>query len=723
MSDVLERPSTLQIRAMLQEMVRKDLLGPAGGPDEIIDESNVRGRYIVGMLAPKGQSLLPDENDQLAVDGSDEEDGKTASPIPQAASMLPSAIGLTFSVAEHTPALQITARWGKYRRVEMDITALGRSEDEFDGDEEIEDEPSPESDQLEPEGAGETRRVWKRTQVEAVSDPFPLQEGYLKPWSPDPDSPDVYVRALARKRGHVWTVTLFLINAQSEPQSNKDEAWVFQPELAVRAPDGVPVFIKRALPDELRNDHPEDRAVEMLYRRELEFAVGHGVAVSASLADGRWDRAVEVRTEIIPTHEVEQMAPPSAEELPLLAGAILDMGALAEIPEGGFAAALDPLTEAYAAWIDDLDNRLSPPSPDLLAYQPDAAAAIESCRKSLDRIREGISLLDSNPQAAQAFRFANRAMALQRIHTIFSQAVRRDEEPDLAQIDMPKNRSWRPFQLAFVLLNLPGLVDPTHPDRSHPTSAKADLLWFPTGGGKTEAYLGVAAFTMAIRRLQGELGGLSGGAGVSVLMRYTLRLLTLQQFQRAAALICACEVIRREDEQTWGPEPFRIGLWVGRRSTPNWTKESDEAIRRVRNTASEYRGGMGTPAQLTNCPWCGQKIYPGRDIEVDLYPQGSARTLQYCSDPQGTCPFSRRGSPKEGLPILVVDEEIYRRLPALLIATVDKFAQMPWKGETQMLFGRVDGRCPRHGYRSPEIEDKNSHPRQGAVPGSMSRIV
>jgi hypothetical protein len=717
MTDVLEQPSSLQLRAMLQDMVRKDLLGPAGGPDEIIDESNVRGRYIVGMLAPKGQSMLPDENDQLAHDGSDEQDGKSAAPIPQAASMLPSAIGLTFTVAEDTPALQITVRWGKYRRVEMDIKALGSSADESGEENAVDDEYLPEADEAEPEAGSETRRVWKRIPVEAASDPFPLDDGYLKPWSPDPDNPDIYVRTLVRKRDHAWTITTFLINAQSEPQSNKDEAWVFQPELVVRAPDGAPVFIKRNLPAELRNDHPEDRAIEMLYRQKLEFAVGHGVAASAELAAGHWDRAVKVRTEIIPTHEVEQMAPPTAEDIPLLAKAVLDMGTLAETQQGGFSAALDPLTEAYAAWIADLENRLSSPAPDLQAYQSDAAAAVDDCRKSLARIREGIALLDNDPLAAQAFRFANRAMALQRVHTIFSQAVRRGEEPDLAAIDVPGSRSWRPFQLAFILLNLPGLVDPTHPDRSHPTSAKADLLWFPTGGGKTEAYLGVAAFTMAIRRLQGELGGLSGGAGVSVLMRYTLRLLTLQQFQRAAALICACEVIRREDQKTWGAEPFRIGLWVGRRSTPNWTKESEEAVKRVRNTASDYRGGMGTPAQLTNCPWCGQPIRPGRDIEIDSYPQGSARTIQYCSDPQGNCPFSRKGSPREGLPILVVDEEIYRRLPALLIATVDKFAQMPWKGETQMLFGRVDARCPRHGYRSPEIEDSDSHPKRGSTPG------
>ena len=134
--------------------------------------------------------------------------------------------------------------------------------------------------------------------------------------------------------------------------------------------------------------------------------------------------------------------------------------------------------------------------------------------------------------------------------------------------------SWRPFQLAFILLNLPALTDPAHPERrSGGGGALVDLLFFPTGGGKTEAYLGLAAYTFAIRRLQGVVGSgadaRNGGDGVAVLMRYTLRLLTLQQFQRASALICACETIRREvlaaGDKRWGTTPFRIGLWVGQR--------------------------------------------------------------------------------------------------------------------------------------------------------------
>jgi len=197
-------------------------------------------------------------------------------------------------------------------------------------------------------------------------------------------------------------------------------------------------------------------------------------------------------------------------------------------------------------------------------------------------------------------------------------------------------------------------------------------------------------------------------------MRYTLRLLTIQQFQRATALICACESIRRKalekGDQRWGSSPFRIGLWVGRRTTPNRTEDAAEAIKQSRG--NQYSGsGIGTPYQLTSCPMCGSAIDAGRHLETRTYPHGSGRTLTFCSDKTGQCLFSRRQAPDEGLPVVVVDEEIYRRLPTLLIATVDKFAQMPWKGEVQMLFGQVNGFCARHGFKSPEAEDSTSHPK------------
>ena len=696
MSDALVTSSPLKLRTELEDMVLKDLLGPAGGPTEIVEEDVVRRRYILGMLGPKGQSALPDEGDPLAVGGAGtDQDGKPASPVAPTASMLPSSFGLTFSVGGEVEAIQVMARWGYYRRVTQ-----------TDKD-------------------GETKRVWQRTPLEGVSAPIPLKPGRTAPWYPDPNNDKVYVQGLVRRRDATWTITLFLINAQTEPKLNKDEAWLFQPELIVRAPDQASIFVKRQLPSGLSIADKEDRVMSMLYRRQIEFAVGHGVAVQAVQQPGEWERAYELRTCVVPAYEVERMDAPTSDDIPVLADVVLDMKALAETADVAFAAALQPLADAYETWIIDQEARLSNPTVDLAPYQLDAEDTLRQCRVTLARIRAGIDLLGRDPQAAEAFRFANRAMWQQRVRTRYAREARQAVgKIDLETIDVPRQRSWYPFQLAFVLLNLPGLVDPTHPDRSHPTEALADLLWFPTGGGKTEAYLGVAAFTLAIRRLQGDLGGYSGQAGVAVLMRYTLRLLTLQQFQRATALMCACELIRREDPAKWGPEPFRIGLWVGQRSTPNWTKDAAEAIKQDRDLGwGSGLGGKGTPAQLTNCPWCGQPIKPGRDIVVDLPDSGRGRTLQFCGDPLGQCPFSRKQSPEEGLPILVVDEEIYRRLPALLIATVDKFAQMPWKGETQMLFGRVDGYCPRHGYRSPEIEDSNSHPKRGALPACSTQPI
>lgn len=693
MSKLENTATPLDLRTQLHQMVVADLLGPAGGSTEELDEDSVRSRYIVGLLAPRGQSALPDEQDELALGGGTEtQDGKPASAPAPLPAMLPSSIGLTCSLTPETTTVQVTVRWGQYSRT--------RSE-------------SLKNDK------GESKLIWLRRPIEATSQPISLKVGKIERWVPDPDYPEVYVTGLVRRYEGAWSLTLFLVNGQTEPKQRKDEAWLFQPELIVRTPDGAPVFIKRPLNIQQPNKEPEALAMEMTYRRQVEFAVGHGIGVQAEKAPSEWARAVEIRTSVIPVYEVEQVDAPRAIEIPALASVVLDMQVLANLQGDGFESALGPLADAYEVWITEQDTRLDPPDPDLAPYSQSARSALDSCRGTLRRIRDGLNLLKTDPNAAEAFRFANRAMASQRVRTLYTAKVRQNPESPakLEDFDIPTNRSWRPFQLAFLLLNIPALVDPAHPDRVNPTHAKADLLWFPTGGGKTEAYLGVAAFTMALRRLQGEIGGYSGEGGVAVLMRYTLRLLTLQQFQRATALICAMELIRRAEEARWGKEPFRIGLWVGQRSTPNRTKDAAESIRQKHGMYTGI-GGRGTPLQLTNCPWCGKPL-SANNVTVEVYERGRGRTFQHCSDPLGQCEFSLRQSPDEGLPIVVVDEEIYRRLPALLIATVDKFAQMPWKGETQMLFGKVTGKCPRHGYRSPELEDSDSHP---AIKGLESKF-
>ena len=293
----------------------------------------------------------------------------------------------------------------------------------------------------------------------------------------------------------------------------------------------------------------------------------------------------------------------------------------------------------------------------------------------------------------------------------------------MGTIDIAENRSWYPFQLAFILLNLPGITKFDHPERSEAPEAVADLLWFPTGGGKTEAYLGLTAYTLGLRRLQGTVEGRSGENGVAVLMRYTLRLLTLQQFQRAAALICACEDIRRtamsNGDNRWGKTPFRIGLWVGGSTTPNWTSDADEAVKAAHGgkPRSGAVGGVGIAAPTDELPLVRHEDRPGKHIKVEKYSEGACRTLIYCGAKFGQCKFSMKEAPGEGLPVMVVDEEIYRRLPSLLIATVDKFAQMPWNGAVQMLFGQVDGYCERHGFRSPDLADASKNWRSTAFTG------
>jgi hypothetical protein len=687
-------PSSRDIRSELIQAVLLDLLGPVCGPEEELDERNVRDRYLVGMLAPKRQELSPEEFDELAQGGvGSGEDGTPDFTAPPARTMFPSSFGMTFCVDIEAEALQITARWGQYIRVRSESLA---------------------------KESGELKLVWKRTPKEGISRPMPLQAGRFI-WKPDPELPEVYVQGLVRPRGDHWSVTLFLVNGQQEPKKLRDQAWLFQPELIVECPAGKPVFHRRASVREPGKldllSYAEDQEMAMLYRHCVEFAVGHGVSVQAEPCPGQCDRAARLRTTVVPRYEVARVTPPTPAELPMLQGVPLDMKVLAETPTRDLPGKLNLLAEAYRDWITHEREKLD--NPDMAAYRKEGEAALARCEEALTRISSGISLLAEDEKAAEAFRFANRAMWLQRIHTIYALARRRGDNADLAVLDAdPNNHRWYPFQLAFILLNLPGITRLDHSERAGETDAVADLLWFPTGGGKSEAYLGLSAYAVGLRRLQGTVAGRNGEPGVAVLMRYTLRLLTIQQFQRAAALICACETIRREDPKKWGQTPFRIGLWVGQRTTPNTTDGAAEAVKQEHGHG-KYKGpvgGGGSPAQLTNCPWCGSRIHPGRDIKVEAYQRGRGRTLTFCSDLKGECPFSPRKSPDEGLPVLVVDEEVYRLLPSLLIATVDKFAQMPWNGKVGMLFGQVDGSCPRHGFCSPELACGESHPKKDKWP-------
>ena len=188
----------------------------------------------------------------------------------------------------------------------------------------------------------------------------------------------------------------------------------------------------------------------------------------------------------------------------MVSSGLLDMLRLAALEKDALVEALNVLTKDYADWIDGQRARIGN---DVVGYDVQSHGAMKRCQEIYERLQEGISTLKSDERALVAFRFANQAMATQRVRSMYALAMRRGEEVTVDDFDEVKNRSWRPFQLAFLLLSIPSLANPNHPDRVKPVEAYADLLWFPTGGGKTEAYLGVAAFTMAIRRMQGNLGG------------------------------------------------------------------------------------------------------------------------------------------------------------------------------------------------------------------------
>jgi len=731
------QPTPTELREELEVMLVADLLGPAGGEDEELpsDRSErIRDRYLVGALAPRSTiGLDPERSDEPVVEGDVAPDlpGETpeADHAAAKATMFPSSVGLSCVVVPEVHELVLAAIWGQYLKEvrEPEMTGTGNG---------LEASPGRAEAVVGP------RRVWKRHPVTGEVT-IPLREGPIGPLPVVPGQPGVVVRGRVSKRDGFSLISVFLVNEQEAIDRNSDEQWLFQAGFSLAAPIGegsrpVAAFVGRevAIPSERGfadsfDAEDEVALLDMQYRKHVEFATGHSTVVHAVLAgpnDGPSDptRAYRLETRVIPTFEVPRTEAPTAAEEPILAAAVLDMATLATTPQVDLRPALEPLVDAYEAWIDRQARRVGDPDSRLGGHEAATEMALATARATVARLRSGIDVLENDPNAAEAFQFANEAMWKQRIHTDVTEK-RPADDPDfdlnaaLQSADKAPNRSWRPFQLAFILLNIPALTNPAHPERLH-ESGLVDLLFFPTGGGKTEAYLGLTAFTLAIRRLQGTVAG-HDGEGVAVLMRYTLRLLTSNQFSRASALICACEVIRRERVDTdprWGQTPFRIGLWVGSALAPNRSKDSQAALEDLR-AGKRVRGSQ--PVQLTACPWCGRRLDPGADARYD---PDRWRTLVFCGDPLGQCPFTEGASDREGLPVLTVDEEIYRLLPALLISTADKWAQLPLKGPLHLLFGRASRRCERHGYRSAELDvtpdrsESESHRKTAQLPAAST---
>lgn len=469
------------------------------------------------------------------------------------------------------------------------------------------------------------------------------------------------------------TVSLVLVNhyrggADAPPAFN---AAFFQVRLSVTEASGAPVF------------HPIDRAggvsndeelsiLDMLYREKRSFALGHGC--SGGWTTDSYDKTLAIRvwSDFLPRCDIKPVIP--REKALFTSQFNLSMRALSgEISEDALIESLTTLTDDYEKWILSRESQK-----DNLAeeYQKAAAQNIDKCWTCLKRVKEGISYLSSNADAMLAFKLANRAMLIQQVRTRFQ----KDIDPDTIYSDLPddyyisgdQDPKWRPFQLAFVLMNIACCADDEHPDRNI-----CDLIWFPTGGGKTEAYLGLAAFCVCLRRLNK-----TEDRGVAVLMRYTLRLLTAQQFQRAAALITALESLRldRYLNADLGMEPISIGLWVGMGLSPNRRKDAVKRLNELITTS-----GAQNPFQLLRCPWCRSSLEKSGKLGYRKEPisvGGEDTVIFRCSN--SGCRWHDSSS---RLPVVVIDDDIYECPPTLLLGTVDKFAQLAWVPETGRLFG------------------------------------
>ena len=662
------------VRERLLDALKVDLLGPEA-PDEVLLQPPST-RYLIGMLAPRGTRLSPseDEGTDSTIDGN--EDQESGPRVSQ--QLAPSSIGLSFIVGTECGSVNVRANWGEYERV----VRLGGT-----------DVDPQQAGDIDPDGDPEETATTKHREYEWHRVPFDvaIEISLSERRGREEISEGASLQWIAETLEGLVVVSVFLVNSLPAPDDRRPpvEDWLYQPELSITG-DGA-VFLSRQLPRDFPDVDPDIAVADLIYRRRQEFAVGHSVAVGWESETEDTTRATRVYTNVIPSREVHTVRGPN--DLPPLS---MDELGRADSPEQ-IVSHLSPLLEAYAEWIDHRKLEVDGiPSPD----DEVARELIKDQKHSLERMRSGLECL-AERRVFEAFRFANRAMAMQRRTTV--RVLRRRRGEDVPTEDrIPAE--WRPFQIGFILQALTSLVRPSHPDRE-----VADLLWYPTGGGKTEAYLGLTAFTFALRRLQVGDDGYDRSAGTAVLMRYTLRLLTIQQFQRALTLVCACEVLRLEDIEKWGEERFTIGLWVGQSVTPNSYADSKRALEDLKQNRPVFRT---SPYQILHCPWCGENITHEQYVAND----DLERTLIKCH--ARGCPFGVLNS-EFGIPALVVDQEIYREPPSLILATVDKFAQMAWNGRIRSLFGRVDRHCPRHGYVGQGEAHPSRHRETAGLPAAV----
>lgn len=497
----------------------------------------------------------------------------------------------------------------------------------------------------------------------------------------------------------IWSVTVMLVNELEEVPAKANHC-IFQSCIEINTHNNCFSFVESNPNPDIHLMDEEECSLELLYRHKKIYGTGLGTSVD-------WDIDEQgkgsVWNDFFPIEEIPAMNF-SLPKNKVITNNELSMKYLSDlnsIDKDTKISSMYNLVDLYKSWVVDLEKTAS-----LLdtKYISAASKNIAECRRAYERMYAGIKTLKENETAYKAFLLANRAMFMQRVHiTMQSDMAKKsadrypeDEEISdwLRNVDYYKEDDagcrWRPFQIAFLLMDINSIVYDESPERNI-----VDLIWFPTGGGKTEAYLGLTAFAIFYRRLTHS----KEAAGTTVIMRYTLRLLAAQQFTRAATLICACEYIRQQCEKkhrkypiySLGKEPISIGLWIGGTHIPNRNEGKNSAsyhLEKLKNVSKHYyvrsEKERHNKFQVLKCPWCGTKMVKD-DRNNKLvgewgYNMGSGKHF-YMFCPQEDCDFTNK------LPIQIIDDELYRNPPTLLFGTVDKFAMMPWDGRIGAFFG------------------------------------
>lgn len=623
-------------RTRLVDWVRQQLIGPtkpaANGQD-------LRGvlpteRFPCGALYPTsqwGEGIDPASEDVDEAEGVTEVAGESlAEPAVVRRYIPPSSLGFSFYIEGKEIRFQVMSRAVRYERTERD--ERGQFKNDWTrrelvsgqgGDEEFENISCPGKDQRQ-----SFFNLFDKARV------------------------DVQWRHFADG----WIVTISLCNAQELTDSTTGRDYVFERaektlfEASLRcvidAGDvGVYPRVDRSLLDQ------EEQEIELQYAHRHIYAVGHGCAANWDVNNGK---VVELRSETMPAVEVPQMTADTGSG----GEPVLSLARLADIDNAHaiLLSELDNFISGYASWVASQQGNISGlPDDDRSA----ASRMVERMNTAVSRMRVGLRLLGDNAQARLAFALANRAMLDQmRQHDRLQGNPRADDA-----------YRWRPFQLAFLLTTLESTANEDNEFRD-----TVDLIWFPTGGGKTEAYLGLIAFQIALRRLRHS----DTGGGTTILMRYTLRLLTRDQFIRATRLICALELIRREREDLGSP-PITIGMWVGEATSPNTFQKAAELVNKA--IAADDKPEL----VLDHCPWCGQNFEARRN-----YDSTTKHFHFLCRNPD--CSFGV--SPDGVLPCNIVDEALYAEPPTMLVATVDKFARLAWEERANAFLGGTQHRPP-----------------------------